>query len=480
MKPSKWLTGMIAGSCLALGVHASALAQDAAEQAIEAAKQYSGTSITIAEEAGLMAMLGANVTGPEWEELTGIKVNVVEIPVDELFTKQMLEHRARSGAYDVMTVFSGWLPDLARSGAVENLDPYIEKYGVRSEFEDIAPAFKEWGVVDGDTYALVVDGDIHLLYYRKDLLEDPENKTAFQEKYGYELGVPETWDQFGDVCGFITEKYAPEIYGAGLINTGYMHFFFFERFRDYGGRFFDPETMMATVNSEAGVKALTQMVEQNDCQPPGVENWGFGESLSALNSGDIAMTITWPPVARWAQGINEDEQALSWVPKSQVVDKIGYAATPGAGTEMAAGVLLSVSPNSANKDAAYLYTQWLHSKRESLKNVMRPIGLRDPYRYSHFESDEFQSLWSTAPDYLNGLREAVDQGYADLSLLDTFKYWDVLAREVVASIGGKDPKEALDAVAVEWDRITNAVGVDRQREVYTDWASKESAYRVPN
>ena len=158
--------------------------------------------------------------------------------------------------------------------------------------------------------------------------------------------------------------------------------------------------MKATVNSEAGVKALTDMVEQNKCQPPGVQNWGFGESLSALNSGEIAMTITWPPVARWAQGINADEQALSWVPPTQVKDKIGYAISPSGHSEMAAGILLAVSPNSKNKDATYLYIQWLHSQQESLKNVMRPLGLRDPFRISHYESPEFQALWPTAKDYL--------------------------------------------------------------------------------
>ena len=212
--------------------------------------------------------------------------------------------------------------------------------------------------------------------------------------------MPETWEQFGQICQFFTDKYAPQTYGAGLINTGYMYYFFFERFRSYGGRFFDPETMQATVNSEAGVRALTEMVEQNACQPPGVQNWGFGELLSALNSGEIAMTISWPPLARWTQGINADEQALSWVPPTQVKDKIGYAITPSGHSELAAGILLALSPNSKNKDAAYLYMQWLHSKQESLKNVMRPLGLRDPFRISHYESPEFQSLWPTAKDYL--------------------------------------------------------------------------------
>ena len=42
---------------------------------------------------------------------------------------------------------------MARAGALEPLDPYIEKYGVKEEFDDIAPAFKDWMTFDGKTYA---------------------------------------------------------------------------------------------------------------------------------------------------------------------------------------------------------------------------------------------------------------------------------------------------------------------------------------
>ena len=465
------------GGALLLAAQPALSEENAAEKAVDAAKQYSGITLNSAEEAGLMAMLGINITGPEWKELTGIGLNVTEIPFEELFPKQMLEHKAGSGAYDIMTIGPSWVADMVRNGALEPLDPFIEKYGVASEFDDIAPAFKDWMTYDGKTYALVVDGDVHLLYYRKDIFEDPENMEAFKAEYGYDLAPPQTWEQFGQICKFITDKYAPELYGAGLINTGYMHFFFSERLRTYGGKFFDPETMKATVNSQEAIDALTDMVDQLDCQPPGVQTWGFGESLSALSAGEIAMTISWPPIARWAQGINADEQALSWVPESTVVDKIGYALPPGGHPELASGIMLAVSPDSKNKDAAYLYIQWLHSKQESLKNVMRPLGLRDAFRISHYEAPEYQALWPTAPDYLATLRQAGEQGYSDLAILETYKYWDSMGRAVVAAIGGKDPKEALDDLAAEWDGLTEQIGVDRQKEAYLEWAQKPSAYR---
>jgi multiple sugar transport system substrate-binding protein len=476
---SKSLAALSAAAMLMHSAAGVSIAQEnSAEKAVEAAKQYAGTTITIAEEAGLMALLNQSIAGPEWEKLTGIKINVVELPGDDWFQKLMLEHRAKSGAYDILTITSAWVPDLTRAEAIEPLEPYLEKYNVAGEFDDIVPAFAGWSKVGGKEMGLVVDGDVHLLYYRKDIFENPEMQAAFKEKYGYDLKVPATWKEFGDACTFITEKMGPEVYGAGLIHAGInSSYTFFERFRDHGGKFFDPETMKAQINNETGVAALTEIIDQNKCQPPGVETWGFGESLSGLLSGDIAMTISWPPIARWAEGLSEGEAALSWVPATEVKGKIGYAPTPGPGTEMAGGVLLSLSTNSKNKDAAYLYMQWLASKQESMKNVMRPIGLRDPYRAEHFESPEFQKLWATAPDYLNALKAAAEKGYSDLIVINAAQYATELARGVNAALGGQDPKVALDSVATEWDALTERVGVDRQREAYSDWAAKPGAYR---
>jgi multiple sugar transport system substrate-binding protein len=150
---------------------------------------------------------------------------------------------------------------------------------------------------------------------------------------------------------------------------------------------------------------------------------------------------------------------------------------PGGHSELASGFIMGVSADSKNQEAAYLYAQWMNSKAQSLLNVMRPVGLRDPFRTSHYNSPEYQALWPTAPDYLKVLQEGAANGYADFSLIDTFKYQDAMSRAVISAIGGTDPKEALDALAAEWDQLTEQIGVDKQREVYTAWAAKPSAYR---
>jgi multiple sugar transport system substrate-binding protein len=70
----------LGGLSFAVGAMPAAAQEDAAAKAVEAAKQYEGTTINTAEEAGLMAMLGINITGPEWEKLTGIQCASARFP----------------------------------------------------------------------------------------------------------------------------------------------------------------------------------------------------------------------------------------------------------------------------------------------------------------------------------------------------------------------------------------------------------------
>ena len=460
------------------GLSGHAFAQSAAERAVEAAQQYSGSEITIAWEAGLQSLDPLNFSGPKWEELTGIHVNVVELPVAEMFTKILQEHRAGTGAFDALNVIPSWMPDLARAGALEPLDPYVDQYGYRDELQEIAPVYRDNQMKVGDTiYGFPDDGDVFILYYRTDIFENPDNQAAFKEQHGYDLAPPKTWDEFADIGQFLTDKYAPEMYGAAFFrDPGYGQFMFQERFRVEGGKFFDEETMKATINSDVGVKVFTEMREENAFMPPGVETWGFVENLAAFLAGDTAMTISWPPYGRWAAGYGSDEEALSWVPKSTIAGKVGYALPPGGHPQLAAGFSLAIASSSQNKEAAYLFIQWLNSQDTSLERVQLPYALRDPFRASHFSSAEYQSRWPEAPEYLEALQAAAVSGLLDLSLIQTDRYEEALRQGFSRLWAGDDPQAILDDVAAQWDAATEQIGVDAQRAAYSEWAAKPNAY----
>lgn len=478
MNINRRLLLQLTGSAAAVAAARPALAASAADRAVQEAKKFAGSTITIVWEGGLQSLDPLNFSGPKWEQLTGIKVKVVEVQTAEMFTKIMQEYRAKTGAYDALNVIPAWMPDLANAGALEVLDPYVDKYGFREELQTIAPIFRDNQMtVNGKIYGFPDDGDVFILYYRKDVFEDPDTKAAFKAKFGYDLAAPKNWKQFAEIGQFLTDKFQPKMYGAGFFRQPpYTMFMFEERFRNEGGKFFDANTMKATINSDIGVKVFTDMRAENKFMPPGVEQWGFVENLAAFLSGQTAMTISWPPYGRWAAGYGTNEKALDWVPKSTVAGKVGYALPPGGHPELAAGFCLSVASTSKQKDAAYLFIQWLNSEDISMQRVQLPFALRDPFRNSHYTDPVYLSRWPEAKQYLATLKEASETGLLDLSLLQTDKYEEVLRQSISRLWAGEDPKKILDDGAKQWDAITDKIGVDKQKAVYTSWASKSGAY----
>ena len=457
--------GLAALALLGAGSSA-AWAESAAEIAVREAKQYAGTEINVFWEAGLQALGPQNFSGPLWEELTGIKVNIIEAQHDEMFPKMMQEHRGGTGAYDVLNVVPAWMGDMVRAGAVEPLDEYVDKYGYRAELDDIGDVYRENQMRIGDTiYGFPDDGDVFILYYRKDVFEE------------LGLSVPTTWDEFYEVSKAITDAKAPDMYGSAFMRArGLLQYFYQERARVEGCKFFDAETMKATINGPGCVKALAGMVKDNTTMPPGIEAWGFVETLAAFNAGQSAMLQSWPPVGRWSAGYGTDDIAMQWVPPSVVAGKVGYALPPGGHPQLAAGFAMAVSSSSKNKDAAYLYIQWINSIDISHQRVQLPYALRDPFRKSHFSSPEYQSRWPDAKHYLEAAEKGAVSGLLDLSIINTFAYIDALAAGLQSVMAGGDPQEELDGVADKWDALTEKVGIDAQREAYMEWASKPAAY----
>ena len=472
------LLSLVAASAFAWAGAASA--QSAAQKAVEAAKKIcSGKTITIVWEAGLQSLDPKNFSGPMWEKETGCKVNVIEVPTEEMFTKIMQEYRAGTGAYDALNVIPAWMPDLVQAGALEQLESLVDKYGYRDELKKIAPTYRDNQMtVNGKIYGFPDDGDVFLFYYRKDLFARADLKKAFKDKYHYDLAPPKTWKQFDEIGSFLTEKLKAEgIFGASFFRQPpYTMFMFQERFRVEGGKFFDAATMKATVNGPIGVKAFTEMRNENRFMPPGVEKFGFVENLAVFLKGQSAMTISWPPYGRFAAGYLGSEKALDWVPKSQVAGKVGYALPPGGHPELAAGFALSVASTSKQKEAAYLFIQWLNSEEISNKRVQLPYALRDPFRDSHFTNPGYLKLWPDAKDYLAALQAGAQSGLLDLSLIQTDKYEEALRQGISKLWAGDDPQAILDKVAADWDGITKQVGVDKQKAVYNAWAAKSGAY----
>jgi multiple sugar transport system substrate-binding protein len=449
---------------------------NSADAAVEAAKQFSGITLNVVWEEALQLEDQINFSGPRWEELTGIKINPIGKPFTELFPSMVAEHVGQTGAYDVLSVVPSWTADFVAQGMLEPLGPFVDQYMNKADLDDYHPTYRDFMNYGGQMYGLFDDGDVIILYYRTDLFEDQANKDEFMAQHGYELAAPKTWEEFDQIAAFFTAKGGGNLWGAASQRApGQVYGWFSEEFRNRGGRFFNEETMDATLDSEAGVATLTRMLASNENMPEGIETWGFVEVLSAWMGGQLAMVGgTWPPYGRWSEGTTAEQ--LNWVPETQVAGNVGYSIMPLGHSLHNAGFSLSVSTNSPNKEAAYLYLQWMTSPTISLERVMLPYALRDPYRLSHYASEEYRARWANAGAYLDTLQAAADSCLLDIVMPGSNEYHTALDQMVTAAQGGTSVADALAQGNAAFNEITDRIGRDSQKAAYQEFLALKGSY----
>ena len=188
------------------------------------------------------------------------------------------------------------------------------------------------------------------------------------------------------------------------------------------------------------------------------------------------MTISWPPYGRWAAGYGTDEKALSWVPKTQVAGKVGYAMPPGGHPQLAAGFALSVA---------------VGLQEEGRRLPVHPVA-EQPGHQPRARAAALRAARPVPrqPLHQRGVQEplaggaAVSGGAAGRCRQRAARPVDDPDRQVrggaapgrVALWAGEDPQAILDEVAAQWDAVTERIGVDKQRAAYEAWAGKPNAY----
>ena len=445
-------------------------ADGSAYRAVQAAKKYSGVTLSMTYEAGLQALDPRNFSGPVWEQLTGIKTNVVELSHPDQYSKPVAEHIARSGAYDILDIEPAWTPSLADGGVIAPLDDYIAKYLNKADLEDYHPLYKALPTYKGKIWGFFDDGDMFALYYRKDIFEDPKLKEGYQKKFGKALEVPKTWEDYAQVEQFITDNMAPKVYGAGHFRKAGSpgnQYDFLQQFRANGGQFFDG-SMKAQLASDKGIKTLTNMLAANKASIPGNNELDAVSLWAAWLQGKVAMIYSWPPTGRMTAGYSQSDKAINFIPQSTIADKVGYAVVPG-NPEHATGYNKALAADSPNLDASYLFMQWAVSPPVSLARVMLPYALRDPYRLSHFKSDLYAELFPTAKDYLRNLNASANVGLLDMIMPGWQDYALSIDRMCTSVWAGTDPKAALTTAAAEWDATTKRLGVESQKAFFEEY-----------
>jgi multiple sugar transport system substrate-binding protein len=347
-------------------------------------------------------------------------------------------------------------------------------------------------VWDGKVVAQTIDGDVHTGTYRRDLLEDPKEKEAFKAKHGYDLAPPVTWKQYYDIAEFFTRP-QQNLWGTAeaFVRGGQQFWFFFSHAAAYtnhpsnpGSMFFDPDTMDAQVANPGWLKALEDYVRSAKLAPPGALGWNSGDIRTAFAGGQVAMNFDWG-----------DTGTISVDPKqSKVAGKVGFFILPGSdelynyktktwdkmgrvvhSPFMAYGGWVASVPASSRVQAcAWDYVAWYASPQNSMKDATTGGTGVNPYRLSHFQNLAAWTAGGTfteqeARNYLEVQLASIEHPNValDVRIPGYFQYTEVLEIELSKALAGEvRPQAALDAIAKEWNRLTDEFGRAKQLAAY--------------
>jgi ABC-type glycerol-3-phosphate transport system substrate-binding protein len=377
---------------------------------------------------------------PQFKAETGIDVDMEVISYIDMHSKLVPQLVSPKGSYDAIVVDFYWVGEFTKAGWLMPLDDLVK----RDNFDVgvYVPKLMELvGRVDNTLYMLPFYNYSMAIIYRKDMIEDPKEQAAFKAKYGMDLKIPQTWDEYWKQVEFFsrdtdndgkTDMFGTVIQGqrGDCISMQWSNYLYAQ-----GGQYND-SNWNPTLNSEAGVRALTAYREAlQKFSPPGSESYCFDEGFNVLAQGKAFSLQTFNIMFA---GFEDPES-------SKVVGKVAITPNPGGGLNGAWG--WAIPKSSPNKEAAWKFLKWVESYEIAKKRAL--LG-GAPTQTKIFVDPEVVAARSYYP--------ILGKILAGAQQFPVFTYTTQLVEEMgrelnLAATGEKDVKEALDAAAEAFRKL---------------------------
>ncbi len=461
-----------------------------------AMQSFAGVTVNIVTFTGPQIAEPLQRWAPNFQKLTGAKINVITVPFSDLYQKILTDAATGTNSFDAYEFDPQWMGDFVEAGFLEDLTDR-EKADTALQWDDILPYFRDFSAsYRGRNYTVPTDGDFQMIYYRSDLLARDGVKP------------PQTWADFLAIAKRYQGK---DLSGNG--KTGYgvcmamkrsaqSYWMYMSVVAPYlqskgtkQGAFFDPRDMKPLVaNNEAASAALDVYQAMLKYGPPDQLNLDVGDTRGLFTSGRCALGLDWGDIGPLATDL-----------KTSIVNgKVGSAVTPGSTKvlDRDTGRLVPCDPvtcpyatNGVNhapfaayggwscavnahaqprvKDAAYAFCSFLSQPAQSKLDVTIGITGFNPYRRSHFGLD----VWITpcnlpacgagmprpmAESYIGAIRDSLNSPnmVLDLRIPQNAYYEGVVLDTALADFlaGQLTKQQALQQIADGWNKKTDELG----------------------
>ena len=388
---------------------------------------------------------------PEFEDMTGITVNIETLGEAAAYQKIELELAIGSGAYDVVGISQSRLPLYVQNNWLVPVESFWGSDVSNEEILDIndfVQSTLDALAQDGTQYCLPYFAATVIMYYQIDILE--------------EAGItapPKTFEELLQVAKAVNTEGVPAIAMRGRPGEAGNIWIWTLFLLGEGGSYFKdfPNDFTPTVNSPEAIAATKVYAElMRNYSLPNAADAVFDDVVIAMQQGNVAIAIEGAPLG--GRILNPEQ--------SKVIDNLGFAVVPGgdAGTFPPFNTHgFCIASGTENPEAAYLFTEWLTSA-----DTMKKIALASPHvavaRNSVWEDPDFIAKYDFdygAGSFLKAFQDSLN--IAPPLYRPPFPAWPQVAERVGIAlqevlIGQKSAEEALNDANEDLRQILEDAG----------------------
>jgi multiple sugar transport system substrate-binding protein len=377
-----------------------------------------------------------------FEQLSGIKVELVPIPDDSFYDKAVAEFISGNASFDALQFFSPWLGDFAGPGFLAELDDYAAKW--KLPLDDFYDTYRlNYGYFGGKLVGIPFDCDVQMVHLRKSSMEK-----ILGGKIDAANSVP-TYDELIRITGE-ANKLGGGVSGVGLmLARGFWATYTWEHIAAQAGLKLFDEQWNPTLNGDAGMKAMDIIMALQKNAIEGVSGAGWGENRAAWLGGQVAANISWQDSGTQAMRPDQSKIVDDFVTIYEPRIKGGVFAPPNI-----AGSTSCVAATSQNPEGAFLMLAFLTTASIMAMNEANANGVAPGYR-SVLANPRLRAVSQPAKVWADSLEHA----WCAPRLPGMFEMEQALGNEINRAVTGQiTAKQALENGETAWKRIMEKNG----------------------
>lgn len=377
-----------------------------------------------------------------FEQLSGIKVELVPIPDDSFYDKAVSEFISGNASFDALQFFSPWLGDFAGPGFLADLSEYAEKW--KLPLDDFYDTYRlNYGYVGGKLVGIPFDCDVQMVHLRKSIMEKILGGPIDRAQ-----SVP-TYDELIRITGE-ANKLGGGVAGVGLMAArGFWATYTWEHIAAQAGLSLFDSQWNPQLTSDAGMKAMDIIMALQKNAIEGVSGAGWGENRAAWLGGQVAANISWQDSGTQAMRPDQSKIVDDFVTIYEPRISGGVFAPPNI-----AGSTSCVAATSQNPEGAFLMLAFLTTSSIMAMNEANANGVAPGYR-SVLANERLRAVSQPMKVWADSLEHA----WCAPRIPGMFEMEQALGNEINRAVTGQiSAKEALENGQKAWKSILEKNG----------------------